>query len=489
MPAPRNRIFPVLTLVLLVSILSYAVVGVYSRMMADDYCTASEGLRYGAVGSAIYNYQHWAGLFSNQFVKGLFAPFQPQVHSVQTLALIVFIAGGLWLLLGQILPLLLPERSDWLRGIMVLLLTLIILYGAPNLRNVYWWAVLVHYCYPVALIFVGTALAIWLIRQPHAPLIMGLGGLTLSFLTVVVVGAANTFGLFFPAMILVGMGYSAWRLPVEMRQRALLLLGVVGLSAVITFLVVFLAPGNAIRQQEVLAQNGYGTPSLPDLITGSLSVAVGYLTQAPTLVYTLFTLLATLTLLMMSQRQDVRRLSALPLSRAPLLDGLIILALMGLTIGTTVVSSVYGVGLVGPHTMFLPRVVQFLGAAALAYLLTVSLARRGFPSARLIRRPAYRALSGVLVLLLFAVPLAALAYNLALLPSAQTYAADWDARHYELRAQAEAGNTGIITVPPYRFSLATYMNLEEVDDEPGFAEGCAADYYGVQAIRVVDSSS
>lgn len=472
-----------LILILLIAIGSYAVVGASSRMLADDYCTANEGLRYGAVGAVTYNYQNWAGLYVNAFAKGLFAPVQPQIHSVQTVILILGLALGLGLIVSQTLSLLQLSDPKWFNYVLTLFLLLMALYGAPNLRNVYWWSVIVPYGLPVALGLMGVALMIWYVRQPRSLVSSLLVGLTLCVLAIVIVGSANTFVLFILSALPIAIGYCWWRLAHSQRRSVFAILSVVWIVSLIAFLVVFTAPGNAVRQAQVFAEGGFATPSTSELIETSFAVLLAYFNQPPTIAYTLFTFVAVMTLLIMSQQQDVQKLAALPLSRHPLLDSMVILLVMVLAIGFTVVTSVYGVGLVGPHTMFLPRVVQFLGAAALAYMAVVALARRGFPARYLRTRPVYRLVSSVLVLLVFVFPLGALAYNIALLPNIQQYAADWDARHEFLREQA-AGNN-IVSVAPYRFSLAKYLNLEDVEDETRFVQACASTYYGVQKIEVI----
>lgn len=479
--------YRLLILVISLAILSYGVVGFYSRMMADDYCTANEGRQFGAVGTAVYNYANWSGLYTNAFLKGLFAPLQPEIHSIQTLILIVVLGAALWLLLGQVLPLLSLDTPAWFHPVVTLMLLLLCLYGAPNWRNVLWWSAIVPYGYPVALGLGGVALGLWLVRQPRARVTFMMGCIGLCVITAIIVGSANTFILFLLAAVGIVLAMSLWHLRSGTQRRAAMLLVAVGLTCAVAFVVVFTAPGNGVRQAQVLADTGFITPGLSELVVTSMSVMAGYLAQPPTLVYTLFVFVTVLAMVMLARGEDRAALAELPLSRTPGWDAALILALMALIIGMTVVTSVYGVGLVGPHTLFLPRVIQFIGAAGLAYIAVVSLARRGFPSRYLQTRPVYRLLRATVLVLLIVLPLGVLVYNLSLLSSAQQYAADWDARHAYLREQVAAGNTGVITVAPYRFSLATYMNLEEVDNQPGFVEGCAAGYYGVQEIRVVDA--
>ncbi|MFQ3659413.1 MAG: hypothetical protein SNJ54_10735, partial [Anaerolineae bacterium] len=64
----------------------------------------------------------------------------------------------------------------------------------------------------------------------------------------------------------------------------------------------------------------------------------------------------------------------------------------------------------------------------------------------------------------------------------QAYAQDWDTVHAMILAEVAAGNRGVIDVPAYRFSLAAFLHLDEIDQPDGFTRPCAASFYGVEDI-------
>ncbi len=73
----------------------------------------------------------------------------------------------------------------------------------------------------------------------------------------------------------------------------------------------------------------------------------------------------------------------------------------------------------------------------------------------------------------------------ALIPDFQLYAREWDARHQDIIAQRDRGQT-TIEVAPLTFELAEYIGLDKtLADFP--TNGCAARYYGVDSIAVGDS--
>ena len=73
----------------------------------------------------------------------------------------------------------------------------------------------------------------------------------------------------------------------------------------------------------------------------------------------------------------------------------------------------------------------------------------------------------------------------ALIPDFQLYAREWDARHQDIIAQRDRGQT-TIEVAPLTFELVEYIGLDKtLADFP--TNGCAARYYGVDSIAVGDS--
>src|SRR5690242_10483059 len=64
----------------IITLLLYAYLGSYMRMIVDDFCTANIGLYYGAWDGFLYMYTRWASNYSNFIIKYGLAPLQPQLH-------------------------------------------------------------------------------------------------------------------------------------------------------------------------------------------------------------------------------------------------------------------------------------------------------------------------------------------------------------------------------------------------------------------------
>ena len=71
----------------------------------------------------------------------------------------------------------------------------------------------------------------------------------------------------------------------------------------------------------------------------------------------------------------------------------------------------------------------------------------------------------------------------ALAPDFQRYAREWDARHFDIIAQRDRGQTAIKTAP-LSYDLAEYAGVTTLARDP--TNRCAKRYYGVESITVID---
>lgn len=73
--------------------------------------------------------------------------------------------------------------------------------------------------------------------------------------------------------------------------------------------------------------------------------------------------------------------------------------------------------------------------------------------------------------------------QLALAPDFQSYAREWDARHQEIIAMRDSGQTAI-EVAPLTYDLADFVHVATLAEDP--SDCCAPRYYGVDSIIVSD---
>ncbi len=468
-------------LLLLMALGSYALLGWHVRMLADDYCTAYVALKRTVLESVIHDYYNWNWTYVDSFLKAVIARFQPAFHQVQTLILLMALFAALWGLVSEVGAALQMSAVRRYRPLIALMLLLLLIYTAPNATLLYWHGVITPYSLPVALIIAAVALLIRWTRGGFR--YTGRYTLTLAVAVVTIIGTANTFFLPLMGVLVLSALYTVWRVPVEKRRPALLMIAAVGLTALVAFAFVFTAPGNAVRQSEIMRQYGFTPPALSELFPHALAEAWPYLTHPVTIAYALMALSVGALVTLAIGGEDASLAAQFPLSgRWAAVDALaLIVLLLGVTYATVLTTS-YGVGTLVGHTMFFPRVAQALCMAALGYMLVVWLARRGFPSAEIKQRPAYRAVRLMLIGLMVALPLGALANNLSRLPNFQVYAQDWDKVHAMILAEVAAGNRGVIEVPPYRYSVAALLFLDDIDQPDGFTRACAASFYGVEDV-------
>ena len=71
----------------------------------------------------------------------------------------------------------------------------------------------------------------------------------------------------------------------------------------------------------------------------------------------------------------------------------------------------------------------------------------------------------------------------ALTPDFRLYAKEWDARHQEIIAMRDGGQT-VIEVAPLTYDLADFVHIATLADYP--SDGCAPRYYRVASIAVTD---
>lgn len=468
---------------LMLSIVSYVWLGSYSRMIADDYCTAATGNTLGIVDGTIRDYNTWAGLITNSVIKNALAPLQPEFHSIQTLLLVLVLLPAVAALLWQCLTIARVTSGKPLLTLqLTLLLGLVILYGAPTPRSIFWFATLIPYVYPIVLVFAGAALVAARWRQGHSDAAQVTVVLCIAMF--VMMTSANIYLLPVLATGLLLAGWVVWT-RITQQRVVLVMIGLVLLTALMSFAIVFVAPGNAIRQALILETSGFTSPSVGEWLDLTLSITSQALLMPGSLSAMLFAFFGTIVFLYLASGADARQMALWNIPRAP---GIVIVLLLGWMLAgvvLTVATSVYGVGVVSTHTLFLPSVMQYCGASAIAYICVVWAARRGFPSLYLQRRPIFRMCVVGVMGMMVVVPLILLSYNLGIQPRFQQYAQDWDARHTFIETQVAAGNQDTIVVPPYRYSLASYMALDDIDNADGFTAACAAAYYGIRAIAVL----
>ena len=237
-------------------LVAHAVLGSYSRFMADDYCSAAQANSKGVLGGAIQEYMNWSGRFSANFFDSLMGyigpPFTPYASAVVIVIWLVVLIGVLRLIMAA------PRKRT--RFLDTLLLATILLSAtliiSPNVAQSLYWGQGMRSVIPPLIL--GTAFVgliqyhseqlpkkswFWFIIAGSLTFVAGGFSETYVVLQTSILAMITLFGF---AFVLDSQNLA---LDVSIVIRNLLPLLVTGLlCSILSMVVVIVAPGNIIRQ-------------------------------------------------------------------------------------------------------------------------------------------------------------------------------------------------------------------------------------------------
>ncbi|MFQ3673643.1 MAG: hypothetical protein SNJ83_08615, partial [Aggregatilineales bacterium] len=245
---------------------------------------------------------------------GLIAWSLPEFVKVQTTALLLLLTAALWFGFQQVAAALKLEPLKRSSLLVALLLTLVLVYTLPNSTLLYWHSVILCYSLSVGLILWAASAVIRYVV--HGWKSTSLYTLFLAAITIVAVGSANTYFLPLFGIVILAALYTVWRVPVEKRRPALLMIALVGVTALVAFAFVLTAPGNAVRQAQVFETSGYTTPPMGELIILIIQNLWSYLTfpYPYTVIYALVAFGVGIVIALALGVEDARAIACLPLS-------------------------------------------------------------------------------------------------------------------------------------------------------------------------------
>lgn len=454
------------------TLLSYAALGSNSRVIADDYCTAADGVTYGVSGSVQHYYETWSGAHAAYAIYALLAPFQPELHTFLTgLHLSVWWLALVWLIYEMAIitgveQKVLPASLVATVGLYAIVST------APSDEALYWFASLLGYTLPCILIVVYACLILLLLRQTPSPAIHLIGVIASSVIGFFNAGIAETTAVFQLLALALALVATWFWLPASPRRNtALLLLSVGLLASGLSLLLNLIAPGNDIRAAAVAEAKEFtsGNIFLPLLILLAYAFAVQETITLPAVLASasVFFTAAYLTwrfLLAENSRpwRHIQRYFNLSIPVA-------------YTIAAVVIAvPLYGVAHPSPRSLMVIRLWQMVVVAWWGWIAGQTMLRRGKLQGRIRAWIAKRWPVIVVVVVMMLTPLNTLRENLLLWPDFSAYAAAWDARHEQIRAAATAGQTSVeISLQPT--FLEDYLKLDNLN----VWQECAERFYGI----------
>jgi hypothetical protein len=451
-----------ITAALLIPILVYAIAGVYSRFMADDFCYAVNGRDLGFPAFIPYYYHNWFGRITQ--IIGTVVTTSLGTGFGQIFPALVLLVWGLalWWLCRE-LAMLLRLENRLLPLLAAALLLYATLAGTPQIfHSLYWLSGVFPYTIPLVAATFIAAVVLRVLRTGIASLLAVLA----TVLLVLVAGfASEPFSVaLVGALALSILGVFGFR---PSAQRAALILLIIGqITALVALGIMVAAPGNTLRQGLFTPTHDLVRLASQSFVYAAASLVALVWVSPPALPLALLipAIIAYSQPATEIARRRLRIWIMLPLVVA---FGLIVLIN---------VPAIYATSLPPPaRVLIIPQFVLVCAFAVIGY-------SAGLYVKKSSRRPP-RVLAGLAVVLLIATgPLLSAAQMIGLMPKLSTYATEWDQREQRIIAAVEQGETQLV-VEPLSVDVASLTGLDRINtDASAFTNACAASYYGLESL-------
>ncbi len=448
----------------------YAYLGIFSRHLADDYCSVSF-IRTNFFSALWNNYLFVTDRFTNFMLIALSEFISPRSVSVLPALMIAFwVAGIAWLLYeaGN------SSGQAWAKSTILtlsLLLVFFTLLQAPNRFQILYWrsSMATHFAPLVFMPYLASFILRSISSAAKTPL--PYWKYPLGFFSAFILGGFSEppVAVMITILALVFMAAWKWMTP-PTRSAALSLLGWSLTGAVLALLVMAIAPGNSFRL-------GNPPPAFSILISRSFRYGVEFILNSfrtlplPTLFtaampFFIFYNLHTLPIPELTQPQ--RKRAWVMLAVAPALAYLLVVA--------SFFPSVYGQSYPVERARFAGQLCLVAGLMIEGALLGSLLAQW---RPRAIETLHLKLISAVLLGVAALYPLRAAWLTLADVPEYRARAEAWDKREIQINTLIAQGDTDLLIV-----QFDGIYGVKEMDTYADhWVNRCAANYYEVNSIR------
>jgi hypothetical protein len=464
-------------LVLFVTPLAHAILGSYTRYIADDWCTAASVFSQGLIKAQCDWYMNWSGRYSFTFAVSL-----AELIGIRLVPLLPTLALGIWIVVAtwavyQFRNWGIRSHSGLISLLIAELLVYAIVESIPNVhQSLYWQTGMLTYIAPLILLTIIIGFVIYNFRRdtdrclPGSTLILGgLAFLAGGFSEMYV---ATQTAAFLIAIVIV---LTIRRDDPRCNLTPMLTSGLVG--SIASMAVIFFAPGNEIRQALTPQSPGIFTIIGSSMLFGLKFVGKSILLSPIPTSLTLF-IPTLLTFTLPINKQQSGELSPLPNERG-LYPLLLLSPFVGyLLIACSMAPSVYGVSAFPEdRTLTIPQFIFSTTTIFWGSLVGLKLKKSNIWNARHRRWIEVFGCFVVAVLLVLG-PLASASDHLDRAPTLRAYAIRWDARDQDIWTAQNQGAKNL-TVPALGFT----GGLADIKDDPDYwVNRCFADYYGLDAI-------
>jgi len=456
-------------------------IGTFTRYWADDFCYVMISENSGNIFEAVQAiYISWSNRYANALLVGAVNLFgRPAIRFFPAL-MIALMAIGLYLAISQAISFYGRRFSPLIGLNLAFLLTFFSIVRAPNrFQSVYWMMGLVTYFAPVILISIMTALLFWAIRSQPGKGIRCAALALLVALAFLSGGLSETTLAFQITFFGVTLVFCYFFLRDGQRRTGLLFTGTAFTVSLAALLVVLLAPGNAVRLDNIPESN-FSIVTIPFIFRFAWDFA--WHSARSLVVPTIISVLSAFGFAFAAYLSgDKQTHQPVPVGFWAVLTLVPLVAYI--LIASLVAPSVYVYGAYGypePRALFPAGFVLTFALMAEGSLLGWLAGRAVLACSGLQVSSGMIAASAVLIVITSLYPLWFLQKEVQTLPRAQGYARHWDERDIYLVEQRQQGNLDVVL-----HGIQPPGGLIELRQDPNFwVNQCVADFYNLNSIAV-----
>jgi Family of unknown function (DUF6056) len=469
----RQRLEMVLGILFLMPLVLLAYLGLFSRYIADDYCSTVIALAKGILGSVPHWYVTYAGQYSNFVVKGMIAYADSGITALLPFLILVSWVAALTWTLFPIARQTGIRHAFMLSILFAMLIVVSIFSGVPSIvQSLYWFAASVPYTIPCILLTFYAGVFIRIVHNPsfnRVPLWAQVG----TALFMLISGGFSEVFTAFQITLFVLIGLAYWKFaPPPIRHKALWLLAIALIFSILALAIIVLAPGRAIRQANFLQALSLSEIAVQTIVVTAsyIIMGMGVFSPVPLIVIVSFSMLTAYQL----QKSNPR----LRLHSKSVRTGILLASGVGfIVIASTMAPPIYATSSAPPARGYIVAQTALVGlAAAWGMIMGFGVRRRSAQPGKPER------LAQVLVLIVITGLIFITLKNAANIPSFNIYANEWDNRDQTIR-KAVAQGINTLSVNKLSVDLGEREGLDIIDADPsGWVNQCAADYYGLEQL-------
>ena len=457
------------------ALLSYAVLGIYSRYYADDYCMSGLVFQKGFWQAQIDQYLGWSNRYAGMLVLSLSeyaGHFAIRIWT--TLVIVLLVAASAWTL-AQLNRWLKLSLSHWLRILLAELGVFFMILFAPQLYQSFFWRIgLITYTLPLVFLIVLLGLVIRFTTKATRGHVSRIGLAACAGVAFFAGGFSETYLVLQISIFLLCLILVLLLVKDASRKKWITVLAAVLAGSILSLVVVLASPGNAVRQTAM--------PPPPDLLSWiKMIILHAFLFMYRVLAANPFQvfLAATIPMLLVYGCYAIGTLQRwrpslliVILLLSPAVTFILVAAVMA---PAAYVQSSYPDDRVLVEASFLMAVMLAAMGMLVGIIFSQLHAWAGEPV------PDYLlGLAALLAVILVIYPLYNAQKNVAVLPEYQARAKSWDIRDARIRAARQSGEFAVVVKGFNAPDSLLEFNVNADD----WVNQCAASFYDVDQIIV-----